>query len=1048
MKPESAWASISGFLLWGEATPGLSAMRRKRAASSTAPHPFLLPIPSLMEDLEFTRELTMNGVSATAPVSFPAVRGIPLPSPELELEEETWQLLAEGERTVDEALATVVGIHLPIADAATLLARFQPRDPDIRLAADWHVWREVCAFAVELVAAGRVVPTLKRIGADWGAPGWLPVWSVDWENALVVARVRELAALLPAAALVTMPDPWAPLPAQQPDDASTVASIVNAVADSLIRRALAGVHRPQHLARQFDYGWYSYGRSRRNVSFADEFTAGLTAPAPSTIPADKRRAWDDVYRRLTYWNEGPPEMRPAFRLDPPNHEGESWVLGLYLQALDDPTLFIPAYEVADLGPTTSRVQGRRLHDPRGVLAEAVDTAGRHFKRLRRADPGELWELSATEVLQFVRAAARPIQEAGIAVYAPEFLQGLSLRASIRTRAPQPGQVEGNAGLTFDRLVDVDWRAALGDATIDIQELERLAKLKAPLLEIGGRWVAFDAAQAERALQLARQNGGASGELTPLESLRLAIGGAATPDDPPVEVTFDDTFGALLRNLGVGQQAGAGRSLAAPDGFVGTLRGYQRESLAWMDGLRTRRLGCCLALDMGLGKTAITLALLLKAKAEATTGKPWLVVAPTSVLENWRREAARFTPGLGVLVHSGPNRSARSLEADAQAHDLVLTSYALLVRDAEHVAAVHWGAAILDEAQYVKNAATRTSQVARSLKADWRAALTGTPVENRLADLWAIFQFIAPGYLGSAERFRAAYSRPIERGEPDAAERLAAVRRLTGPFLLRRRKSEPEISAELPDRTEVKLFCTLTKEQASLYQATLRAEMSRIDEGDAMTRRGRILALLTRLKQVCNHPSLVVDDRKVIAGRSGKVDRLTTLLGDIVDAGDRALVFTQYVKMGRLLQEHLAATLGREVLFLHGSLASEQRQSLIDRFQSEAEDAPPLFVLSLKAGGTGLNLTRANHVVLADRWWNPATERQAADRAHRHGQTRHVLVHQAVCVGTLEEAIDQLIDRKVALAEAVTGDEATWLTEMSTDELRALFALRPGAVADA
>ena len=422
----------------------------------------------------------------------------------------------------------------------------------------------------------------------------------------------------------------------------------------------------------------------------------------------------------------------------------------------------------------------------------------------------------------------------------------------------------------------------------------------------------------------------------------------------------------------------------------------------------------------------------------------LLICPTSVVGNWQHELARFGPSLRVLVHHGAARKKEDLAAVAAGHDVVLSTYALLHRDEAALLAVPWEAVVLDEAQNVKNAATKAARVARKLTARWRAALTGTPVENRLSELWSLFQFLNPGLLGSADEFRKRFANPIERAnDAGATQRLKG---LVAPFILRRVKTDRSIIRDLPAKNEMKVFCPLTREQATLYEAIARDALRQIEESDGIQRRGLILATLTKMKQVCDHPALFLHDASPPAGRSGKLARLSEMLEEALAVDDRALVFTQYAEMGRMLQAHLAARLGQEVLFLHGGTPAPARDRMVSRFQ-QAHRAPPVFILSIKAGGTGLNLTRANRVFHFDRWWNPAVENQATDRAFRIGQRRTVQVRKFCCAGTLEERIDAMIQKKRALADLVVGDGEGWLTELSTAELRQLFTLGAEAVGE-
>jgi non-specific serine/threonine protein kinase len=416
----------------------------------------------------------------------------------------------------------------------------------------------------------------------------------------------------------------------------------------------------------------------------------------------------------------------------------------------------------------------------------------------------------------------------------------------------------------------------------------------------------------------------------------------------------------------------------------------------------------------------------------------------SVVGNWQHEAARFAPSLRVHVHHGGERlTGGEFARRAARSDVVITTYALAARDRDILAGVKWWRVALDEAQNIKNSATRQAQALRSLTATRRVALTGTPVENRLAELWSILDFLNPGLLGSQRSFRERFATPIERYGDD--DRAAALRRITAPFILRRVKTDRSIIEDLPDRIDIKEYCNLTREQASLYQAVVDEMMRKIEQSEGIERRGLVLATMLRLKQVCNHPAHLMADDSSLEGRSGKLERLEEVLEEAVATGERALVFTQFAAWGHRLKSHLQRRLGREIAFLHGGTSRKDRDGMVARFQSGGGAA--VLVLSLKAGGTGLNLTAANHVVHFDRWWNPAVEEQASDRAFRIGQTRNVQVRKFICAGTLEERIDEMIDRKKALAQRIVGAGEAWLTELSTEELKRVVALSADAVAE-
>jgi SNF2 family DNA or RNA helicase len=503
------------------------------------------------------------------------------------------------------------------------------------------------------------------------------------------------------------------------------------------------------------------------------------------------------------------------------------------------------------------------------------------------------------------------------------------------------------------------------------------------------------------------------------------------DDAPAEVIVGASLLELRERL---LGAATAPLLPEPGGLRGTLRDYQRQGLTWLDELTSMGLGACLADDMGLGKTITLIALHLH-RLRLDAG-PTLVVCPASLLGNWEAEIHRFAPGVGVRRFHGGQRSLTGLDA----RGFVLTTYGTLRNHAESLAGQTWGLVVADEAQHVKNARSATARALRSVPGTARVALTGTPVENNLTELWAILDWTTPGLLGSRQAFRKVWAGPIESGlEPTKARQFAG---LIGPFLMRRRKSDPGIAPELPAKTETDHLLGLTREQVVLYESFLRDTMARIEHADEDLRRGLVLKLLTGLKQICNHPAhFLKQSGGRLAGRSEKLDVLDELLGTALAEGGSVLVFTQYVEMARLIEAHLSRA-GVPHQFLHGGTPVRRRDAMVASFQAGPDGGGvPVFLLSLRAGGTGLNLTRADHVVHVDRWWNPAVEDQATDRAHRIGQTRAVQVHRLVTQGTVEERVAELLRRKRSLADAVLARGEGALTELSNEELLDLVALR-------
>ena len=582
--------------------------------------------------------------------------------------------------------------------------------------------------------------------------------------------------------------------------------------------------------------------------------------------------------------------------------------------------------------------------------------------------------------------------------------------------------------------------ALGDETLSRTEIEALARLKVPLVKVRGQWVQVSSEEIQTALDFWRKK--EAGQAPLRDIVQMALGtGNASPGLAFARVTASGWIADFLAQL----EGHAGfEGLATPHSFSSTLRPYRVRGYSWLVFLRRWGLGACLADDMGLGKTIQTLALIQR-EWEAKGRAPVLLVCPTSVVGNWQKEAARFMPNLPVMIHHGTTRSrGAAFKKQVQGQALVISSYAVLHRDVEMLHQMPWSGIILDEAQNIKNPETKQAKAARVLAADYRIALTGTPVENNVGDLWSIMEFLNPGFLGTQAEFKRRFFIPIQADrDPEAVTRL---KRLTGPFVLRRLKTDKTIIADLPEKLEMKVFCTLTKEQGSLYTAVVNEAAEALDTAEGIQRRGVVLATLSKLKQVCNHPAQFLGDNSAIPGRSGKLARLTEMLEEILAVRERALVFSQFSEMGLMLRRHLQEVFGREVLFLHGAVPKRQRDRMVERFQTES-DAPPIFLLSLKAGGTGLNLTGAKHVFHFDRWWNPAVENQATDRTFRIGQLRNVQVHKFLCLGTLEEKIDEMIERKQEVAAGVVGTGEAWLTELSTAELKELFTLRQEAVGE-
>ena len=754
---------------------------------------------------------------------------------------------------------------------------------------------------------------------------------------------------------------------------------------------------------------------------------------------------------------GSNRFRVCFVLTPPQEttvEGEQsdWYLNYCLQALDDLDVIFPATDIWQWAGQFLDVGDRTIENPQETLLKGLGLATRIYDPIKASlEKGQpaYCTLDPIQVYEFIRAISWQLQDNGLGVIVPPGLTsgnseqrlGIKMTASV-------AQKKGER-LSLQSMLKYKLEIAVGDRSVSKRDFKKLLAQKSPIVEIDGQWIALQPADV-KAAQAVLDKSNEQLDLSVEDALRLSTGDTTTLAKLPV-VKFESTgvLSGLLDNLNDNKSV---EPVEKIKDFSGTLRPYQAKGVGWLSFLETWGLGACLADDMGLGKTIQLIAFLLNLKQEAGLSKPTLLVCPTSVINNWEREVKKFAPKLKVIIHHGDKREqSKAFIKQVKAKHLVITSYSLVHRDLKTLSAMEWQGIVLDEAQNIKNPAAKQSQAIREVPAGFKIALTGTPVENRLTELWSILDFLNPGFLGNRNFFQKRFAVPIEKyGD---RESLNVLRSLTQPFILRRLKTDQNIIQDLPDKQETNVFCGLSAEQAELYQQLVDKSLEEIEDSDGIKRRGLILTLLLRLKQLCNHPELIGDTKHAkvkinedFGDRSGKLLRLQEMLDEIVDEGDRALIFTQFSEWGKILKSYLEEKLKGEVLFLYGATRREARQEMVDRFQNEP-NGPKIFILSLKAGGTGLNLTRANHVFHVDRWWNPAVENQATDRAFRIGQKRNVQVHKFVCTGTLEERINDIIESKKELAEQTVNAGEQWLTDLDTSSLRNLLLLDRDAIID-
>ena len=1038
-----AGESNGALVLWAEESRDdgvrpTSRRRRRTNVSHASPHPFAASADGLAGALKETWLGLKPAASRACHVTawLPTRGDSPVPSS---------TLIAEppGSRAKAKlAPWAVVAYRLSTTEAVELLcASIGKRTlaAGVIVGADLAYWAEALRLAGSMVARQQFLPGFTT-DADEPRATWDPVFiGMDAE------RLAGLARRMPAAARA-LSEPDVAAPPERPSTA-VLRQFVATLADYLVRTAISDASPPAACRRKnklpFDSVHDSWLHALRSI---DGVVEGDTADLAQL--AAQVREW----RRPIAVSVGSP-FRLCFRLEEPEDtartekegekaSGDAWYVRYLLQPHDDPSLLIPVDEAWKAGSRKISALKRNGSNVREFLLSSLGQASgicpSVTASLENARPAG-YPLDAAKAHQFLTEESIALEQAGYGVMLPAWWtrKGTKVRLAVRANVKSP-KMQGGSGLSLETIVQFDWEVALGDRKLTLRELEALARMKVPLVRVRGQWVEMNAAEIQAAIDFWKKKG--TEKATFRDIIQMALG----TKDAPQGFDFNGVkatgwIGKLLKQLD-GQAAF--KELAPPKAFSGTLRPYQVRGYSWLSFLRQWGLGACLADDMGLGKTIQTLA--LTQRDWQTNGKrPVLLVCPTSVINNWQKEAARFTPGLPVLVHHGAGRKrGAAFEKEAGRHAIVVSSYGLLQRDVKFLREVPWSGVVLDEAQNIKNPETRQARAARLLEADYRIALTGTPVENNVGDLWSIMEFLNPGFLGSQSEFKRNFFVPIQaERDPSAAERL---KRVTGPFILRRLKTDRSIISDLPEKLEMKVFCSLTKEQASLYAAVLKETEETLESAEGIQRRGLVLGTLSKLKQVCNHPAQFLGDNSSIADRSGKLARLTEMLEEVVEVGDRALVFSQFAEMGHILRRHVQETFGREALFLHGGVPKRQRDRMVERFQDEG-DGPQIFILSLKAGGTGLNLTSANHVFHFDRWWNPAVENQATDRVFRIGQARNVQVHKFICAGTLEEKIDGMIERKKEVAEKVIGADEGWLTALSNDDLREVLALSKEAV---
>ncbi|HZR40910.1 MAG TPA: DEAD/DEAH box helicase [Ktedonobacteraceae bacterium] len=738
----------------------------------------------------------------------------------------------------------------------------------------------------------------------------------------------------------------------------------------------------------------------------------------------------------------------CFRLEEaPASDVDNWQLHFLVAARRDPSLKLSLDEYWSLNPKARTEATRPFgRDFEKNLLLALGYAARIYPKVwdgLATDQPKGCRLTLDEAFAFLKESAWVLGDAGYTVIVPAWWtpQGrrrtkVRLKTSLRSRKGTTATAGGYFSL--DKIIAYEYQLSIGGQTVTEEEWRQLVNAKTPLVQFRGQWMELDRDKMQQLLQFWQTHQHEEPEITLMDMLKI---GTESEDD--LEWDHDQALRDMLSRL---HDKNAFAPVEDPQTLQGTLRDYQRRGVAWLQYLENLGLNPCLADDMGLGKTLEVIACLLKER-ETTTEDigSTLVIAPTSVLGNWRKEIERFAPQLRVLVHQGGTRikDKQTFVETCEQYEVILTSFALARLDEKLLQGVKWHRVVVDEAQNIKNPQAAQTRAILKLPASHRLALTGTPVENRLRDLWSIFNFLNPGYLGKEAQFRKSFELPIHKENNQT--RSAVLKKMVEPFILRRVKTDKRIIDDLPDKIEQKMYCTLSPEQASLYEAVVKDVTEQLNEAEGMQRRGLILSTLLKLKQICNHPAQFLQDGSAFTTeRSHKLQRLGEMIEEVIDSGESALIFTQFTEIGGELERYLEHTLHYNTYYLHGGTRVARRDQMVAEFQ-DPETEPSLFILSLRAGGVGLNLTKANHVFHFDRWWNPAVEDQATDRAFRIGQRKNVFVHKFVAMGTMEERIDAMIEDKKRLSSLVVGNDESWLTELDNDTFKELITLRRSAV---
>ena len=1044
----AAWLTPSkaGFNNDGQFVFWIETPLQSKHKLTTKQHPYHLSSSAALDhflsrDLSLSKALIskLNPHVVSIYISLPSAKNKPLASVEMATikgdyfpEKYHWQ--------VWEVNALAINNPLLFLRELQFISRFNSNE--FRLGADVLFWIQYAQQLRNMVRQHQFIPVIKcyQRNSKTVRPqvhtGWSPV------GRLYEQGLDDFAAAMPSVCTTSYLEKPPSIKPKQPK-AANPRNVLQHFSEQQLELLVRDSATTQQLFKKMQGSWLTHA-----LSF-DE------SGKPESI--DKTSEGVEIWRKWHSWQReivGQAQdigFNFGLRLQPPEDELETWQIIFYVESSKDPSLKMDLAEWWNLSSVKQKQWQKHFGQQfeRNLLVNmghAARICPLLWQGMESSHPARV-ELNLQTAYDFLKNDAAVLETAGFKIIVPSWWTPKGRkRARIRIKAsgksaPSQEKDTGTGYFALPSLVQYQYQLSVGEEPVSQEEWQELVNAKSPLVQFRGEWMELDSSQMTQLLELWQQQEQSDEPLSVSDLIKQI----AEADDDSTEYVFDEVLNDILTRL---QQHDGLESLDNPKGLQGELREYQKQGLSWLASQEALGLNPCLADDMGLGKTIQIIALLLHEREQLQQDQalpPTLLIAPTSVLGNWQKEIEKFAPQLVSVIHHGSKRPKKSddFKAFIALSDVVITSFSIARRDNKLLKSQHWQRIVVDEAQNIKNPKSAQAKAIYALKAPHRIAMTGTPIENRLMDMWSLFHFLNPGYLGTAIQFKRAYETPIQR---DGHQHLSRqLKRLVHPFILRRLKSDKAIINDLPDKVEHKVYCNLTKEQASLYQAVVDDVQQQMEDADGIQRKGLILATLMRLKQICNHPAQFLQDGSEFSdSRSHKLSRINEMVENALEDNDSLLIFTQFTDIGTQLETQLREAHACPVYYLHGGTSRKRREQMIENFQDPNTPAG-VFILSLKAGGVGITLTQANHVFHFDRWWNPAVENQATDRAYRIGQEKTVFVHKMVTLGTLEERIDQMLEEKQALAESIVGGGENWLTEMDNAAFQQLIQLNRNTI---